>query len=220
MSKKPLLSSADSANNNANSVDLESSEPEKSNHVLESAFKKEEENASLENNAQSEIDDLSLDLITNWKEGEGLLASGKKARQSISCLVQPESGDKVLYWTDQSGDEPVAWIITVIARKDPLAPVSININAPLKIEAPEIGFQSDTISIVADDFYSSSQTRNVIEQNRTETIDFRISHIGTDQRNAGSVEDRISGSFVQRIGTWFTNTLKEARHKARTFMFE
>ena len=69
--------------------------------------------------------------------------------------------------------------------------------------------------IQAEDFLTSTRNRHAVEHVRTETVDTRVAQVGTDVRRAGHASDEVEGTMLQRAGTWVSNTVREARHRAR-----
>ena len=74
--------------------------------------------------------------------------------------------------------------------------------------------------IQAQDFLTSTRNRHAVEHVRTETVDTRVAQIGTDIRRASHASDEVEGTILQRAGTWISNTVREARHHARAFLFD
>ncbi len=156
--------------------------------------------------------------IAAWDGRDGTLADGLSARLAISCLVRPDAGDQVLVWVGEAGSE--ALVLAVLRRPLESARMVMATPGPLSIESPDIAISTGDLSILSENFVTESKNRHAIEDVRTETSRIRVAQVGTDVRKAGRVDDDIEGSFVQRMGLWISNTTKEARLRARAFMFD
>ena len=151
-----------------------------------------------------------------WADERGTLDNGQPVRLAASCLTQPMVGDRVLFWTSEDG----AWILSVLERADDLAPVTLRGKTGVALEAPRVLLRGKAVHIAADEFLSSVRNRHAVERTRTEHSKLRVSQVGTDIRRVDTAEERVSGTLVQRTGTWLSSTVREARLKARSFLFE
>ncbi len=158
---------------------------------------------------------VEADLAT-WAETSGTLSDGGTARLGASCLLQPASGDRVLIW---SGDDGERWILHVLDQPGS-QPARVALQRPLVITAPKVSLSAEDVHIQAEDFLTSTRNRHAVEHVRTETVDTRVAQIGTDVRRAGHASDAVEGTVMQRAGTWISNTVREARHRARAFLFD
>ena len=160
---------------------------------------------------------LHESTVEAWSGTVGTLAGGHTARLATSCLLQPVAGDRVLVWA-QEGD--MRWILSVIERQNAEAPAKLAFGGPLTIEAPRVGISANAVHVVAEDFLTSTRNRHAVEETRTETVRTRVAQVGTDIRRATTVDDQIEGTLLQRTGTWISSTAREARLRARTFLFD
>lgn len=160
---------------------------------------------------------LQASSVASWSGQEGVLSNGEQATLSPSCLVAPCDGDQVLIWMDAQG---VCFVLAVLVRKLQDEAIVIQSKVPMDIEAPVVGLHAQSVRIQADDFLTRAKRRHAVEDTRTETITLRVAQVETDIRYAGTVFDEVSGSLMQRTGTWISNTVREVRHKARTFLFD
>ena len=162
-------------------------------------------------------DGLGDARVLSWAEDRGTLDGGRMARLGASCLLRPEAGDRVLTW--RSGDE--CWVLNVLDRADSNSPAVLAAGVPnLAIHASNIALAGRAVRISAEDFITSTRNRHAVENTRTETCRVRVSQVETDIRRAGTVEDDISGTLLQRTGTWLSSTLRDARFRARSFLFD
>ncbi len=122
----------------------------------------------------------------------------------------------VLSWSDDTG---AAWTLAVLQRPDEAAAV---LSAPggVAIEAPRITLSAGAVHIAAEDFLTHARNRHAVENTRTESCKVRISHVGTDIRRATTADDMVEGTMLQRTGTWISSTAREARLRARSFLFD
>lgn len=155
--------------------------------------------------------------VSVWTGATGVLSGGCTARLCASCLLRPAPGDRVLIF---SGDHGRNWVLSVLRRTSDDATALLAAPGPLVIEAPRVGISTRAAHIVAEDFLTSTRNRHAVEETRTETTRVRVARIGTDIRRASTVDDAIEGTFLQRAGTWISNTTREARLRARTFLFD
>ena len=155
-------------------------------------------------------------VLATWAETSGTLSDGRPARLGSSCLLQPAPGDRVLVW---SGDDGERWILHVLDQSDS-QPALVALKRPLTIKAPRVSLSAEDVHIQAEDFLTSTRNRHAVEHVRTETVDTRVAQIGTDIRRASHVSDEVEGTIMQRAGTWISNTIREARHHARAFLFD
>ena len=155
-------------------------------------------------------------VLATWAETSGTLSDGRTARLGASCLLQPAAGDRVLIWSRDDGER---WILHVLDQADS-QPALVAFKRPLTLKAPRVSLSAKDVHIQAEDFLTSTRNRHAVEHVRTETVDTRVAQIGTDIRRASHASDEIEGTILQRAGTWVSNTLREARHRARTFLFD
>ncbi len=155
--------------------------------------------------------------VSAWTGATGALSDGRTARLGASCLLRPAPGDRVLIW---SGDDGRNWVLSVLVRTADDAAALLAAPGPLVIEAPRVGISARAVHIVAEDLLTSTRNRHAVEETRTETARVRVAKIGTDIRRVNTVDDAIEETFLQRAGTWISNTAREARLRARTFLFD
>ena len=154
--------------------------------------------------------------MATWNDTAGTLVDGRAAGLAASCLVRPAAGDRVLIWSGEGGRR---WILNVLHRADETQAV-IALGDAATITAKRIAFAADAVHIQAEDFLTSARNRHAVEDVRTETVNTRVAQIGTDIRRASHATDQVEGTFLQRAGTWISNTVKEARLHARAFLFD
>ena len=155
-------------------------------------------------------------VLATWAETSGTLSDGRTARLGASCLLQPAPGDRVLVWSADDGER---WILHVLDQSDS-QPALVALKRPLTVKAPRVSLSAEDVHIQAEDFLTSTRNRHAVEHVRTETVDTRVAQIGTDIRRASHASDEVEGTILQRAGTWISNTLREARHHARAFLFD
>ena len=160
---------------------------------------------------------MSEMTVAAWAESTGTLTDGRTARAGVSCLLRPVAGDRVLVWSGADGSR---WVLSVLDRPDRTPAAVLATTGPLTIEAPRIGFVAGAVHIQAEDFLTTTRNRHAVEQTRTETVHVRVAQVGTDIRRATNATDEISSTFLQRAGTWVSNTAREARLHARAFLFD
>ena len=161
--------------------------------------------------------------IATWSGQSGTLENGRMAGLAASCLLRPAPGDRVLVWSRPSAPEseatPTSWVLGILERPSDAAAV-LSTSTPLAIEAPKVGIAAGAVHIAAEDYISSVRNHHAVEDTRTVTARLRVADIGTDVRHASSAVDEVSGTMLQRAGTWISNTVREARLRARTFLFD
>ena len=154
--------------------------------------------------------------VASWAEDRGALDNGRLARAAASCLLRPCVGDRVLSWTGDQG----AWVLAVLERGNEEEPLVLAAAKQISLEAPRVALQGEVVQVAARDFLSCARNRHAVENTRTESCRLRVSQVGTDIRRVATSDERISGTLLQRVGTWISTTAHEARLKARTFLFE
>ena len=159
---------------------------------------------------------LSVAAIASWADDRGALADGRGARVAASCLLGPAPGDRVLVW---SGDDET-WVLSVLARNAQDAPIVLKSDTGVTIEAPRVALQGKVVQVAAHEFLSSTRNRHAVEHTRTENSKLRVSQVGMDIRRVDTADERVSGTLMQRSSTWLSTTAREARLKARSFLFE
>lgn len=157
--------------------------------------------------------------VAAWGGFDGSLADGRKARVAASCLLRPAAGDRVLVWQAAGRDEE-AWVLGILERHAAGGEAVLSTPDALAIEAPQVGISARTVSIAARDFVTSTRNRHAVEHTRTENVRLRVAQLGTDVRRAEAAQDEINGTFLQRAGTWVSTTVRDARLRARTFLFD
>lgn len=164
-------------------------------------------------------DGMGESRVVSWAKDCGMLDNGQTARLGASCLLRPAAGDRVLTWS--MSNEGTFWVLAVLERADKENPAVLAAGAPkLSIEASTIALNGQAVHVVAGEFLSSTEHRHAVEGTRTEICKVRVSDVGTDIRRATAVNDRISGTFLQRAGTWLSTTVRDARFRAKAFLFE
>lgn len=163
-------------------------------------------------------DALSEATVAAWSTSEGTLADGRRARVAASCLLRPAPGDRVLVWSAAAGAQD-ARVLSVMERPGD-GELVLASSRPLAIETPRFGLSARSVSVAANDFVTSARNRHAVEHTRTESVRLRVAQLGADVRRADTVSDEIGGTFVQRVGTWVSTTVREARLRARTFLFD
>ena len=156
--------------------------------------------------------------VAAWSEGgRGVLAGGRAAVSSASCLLRPAPGDRVLVWSRSDGS---SFVLAVLERASEETTAVLASSAPLAIEAPRIGMSSRVVQIGCEDLLTHARRRHSVDDTCTETARVRVAQVGVDIRRATTVDDEVAGTLLQRTGTWISNTMHDARLKARTFLFD
>ena len=156
-------------------------------------------------------------VVSTWSEAAGWLDDGRPAEATVSCLVRPAPGDRALIWSD---DNDRCWVLAILQRADPKAVTLLTAPEHIVIEAPRIAMNAAAVHLCAEDFLSSVRSRHAVEDTRTEISRVRVSQVGTDIRRATTSDDTVTGTLMQRAGTWISNTARDARLRARTFLFD
>lgn len=190
--------------------------PEKENRARTEDAASVLERMLAEPTARERSGTLMEAVVVTWAEVSGTLSDGGTARLGASCLLQPAPGDRVLVWSADDGER---WILHVLDQSDS-QPAQVALKRPLTIKAPKVSLSAEDVHIQAEDFLTSTRNRHAVEHVRTETVDTRVAQIGTDVRRASHSSDEVEGTSLQRAGTWISNTLREARHRARAFLFD
>ena len=155
--------------------------------------------------------------VAVWTEMNGTLVDGRTARLGASCLLRPMTGDRVVVWSDEEGER---WIVAVLSRPGEATPSVLAARGPLTIRAPRVRLAAEAVHVHAQDFVTSTRNRHAVEHTRTETVRTRVAEIGTDIRRATHASDEVRGTVLQRAGTWISSTAREARLRARAFLFD
>ena len=155
--------------------------------------------------------------VAAWKDDAGTLGDGSPARLGASCLLRPEPGDRVLVWC--ASGRP-ARVLAVLERLDDEATAVLAASGPLAIEAPRVAIASRTVQIRCDDLLTHSRNHHSVEDTRTDSARVRGAQGGVDVRRATTSSDEVSGTMIQKLGTWISTTTRDARLKARTFLFD
>ena len=155
--------------------------------------------------------------VSAWSGRAGVLGGGNAAHLAASCLIRPVPGDRVLAWTGADGR---CWVLSILHRRDEEAPAVLATTGPMAIETSRLGIVADAVHLVAEDFLTSTRNRHAVERTRTETAQVRVARIGTDIRRATTADDKVDGTLLQQAGTWISSTVREARLRARTFLFD
>lgn len=156
-------------------------------------------------------------VVAVWDGQRGKLTDGRTADVAASCLLRPASGDRVVVWSAAGGG--TCRVAVVLERaSDDVAVLSVP--GEVSLEASRLGLSAQTVQIIAQDFLSHTRNRHALEGTRTEVARVRVAQIGTDIRRASTADDEVTGTLLQRTGTWISKTVREARFKARTFLFD
>ena len=156
--------------------------------------------------------------VVSWSDGLGTLSDGRIARRSVSCLVQPSAGDRVLAWCSEDGEW---WILSVLSRgAAPDAPTVLASDGPLTVDAPRVALRSPDLHLQAENLLIAARHHHAVSDVRTDSTRLRVADVETDVRRARQATDDITGTFLQRAGAWFSHTLREARIHARAVLFD
>ena len=156
-------------------------------------------------------------VISAWSDTAGVLAGGRAVRLGASCLLRPAPGDRVLVWRGSDGQ---GWVLAILQRADEDAAAVLATSHRLAIEAPRVGISAQAVHIAAEDLLTSTRNRHAVEDTRTVTSRVRVTQVGTDIRRVTTSDETVAGTFLQRAGTWISSTTREARLRARTFLFD
>ena len=165
---------------------------------------------------------LAEATVAAWSEARGMLADGRRARLGASCLLRPAPGDRVLLWEragEAAGDRP-CWVLAVLERARGDAAAVLSADAPLAIQAPRVGVSARTVHIASEDFLTSTRNHHEVAETHTATARVRVTQTGTDIRRSTTVDEQIQGALLQRVGTWISDTARDARLRARAFLFD
>ncbi len=159
---------------------------------------------------------LTASEILSWAGAEGTLADGRMARVGFSCLVRPVPGDRVLIWPVEDG---CCWVLAILERRSASDPAVLAIPGAAALEASRIALSAQAVHIAAGDLVTSVRNRHVVADTSTESSRLRVTQVDTDIRRARHAADTVDGTFLQRMGTWMSTTVREARLTARSFLF-
>ena len=127
-------------------------------------------------------------------------------------------GDRVLVWAANS--DGLRWVLTVLQRATKDADAVLAMDDPVTLKSSRIRLSAESVQIGADTFLVSARNSHTVTDTDTETARIRVANVGTDIRRATTVDDNVSGTLMQRAGTWISSTVREARLRARTFLFD
>ncbi len=161
--------------------------------------------------------DLREADVASWNGESGTLADGSSVGLGASCLLRPQAGDRVLVWCPLGRPGRV---LAVLERPDGQATAVLTTSGPLAIEAPQVAVASQTVQIRCDDLLTHSRNHHSVEDTRTDSARIRVAQIGVDIRRATTSSEEVSGTMIQKVGTWISSTARDARLKARTFLFD
>lgn len=159
---------------------------------------------------------LTASEILSWSGAEGTLADGSMARVGFSCLVRPAPGDRVLIWPVEDG---CCWVLAILERRSATGPAVLAVPGAAALEASRIALSAQAVHIAAGDLITSVRNRHVVADTSTESSRLRVTQVGTDIRRARHADDTVDGTLLQRMGTWMSTTVREARLTARSFLF-
>lgn len=153
--------------------------------------------------------------ILSWAGSSGTLADGRVVHASFSCLIRPMPGDHVLVWiTDDSN-----WVLAVLHRRSQNVPAVIQVQGAAALEASRIAVSAKAIHLSAGEMVTSARTTHLVSDTTTETSRLRVTQVETDVRRTGNADHTVEGTLLQRMGTWMSTTVRDARLTARTFLF-
>ena len=166
------------------------------------------------------------DQVATWAGTVGTLVDGRMAHLAASCLMRPCAG------------RPRARVAGGVSARRARGARGRRLDRRhhrserrtphrywparrrWRSRTPCLGVSAGAVHIAARDFLTSTRNRHAVEDTRTETARVRVAEVGTDIRRATTVDDQVAGTLLQRAGTWIANTAREARFKARTFLFD
>ena len=153
--------------------------------------------------------------IASWAQTRGMLTDGRTARGAASCLLRPAVGDTVLVWAS----EQCTWVLAVLSQAD-RREVVLASEQPIAIRAPRVAMAARAVHIAAGELLTSARNRHIVEDVRTIQARTRVSRIGTDIRRVTTADECVEATLLQRAGTWISATVRDARLRARTFLFD
>ena len=143
------------------------------------------------------------------------LAGGATALTAPSCLVRPRPGDRVLVWRTEAR----RLVIAVLERVGDGEATVIGSEHGLVMEVPWLSVRAERVELSAGEVLTSARAVHEVSRVSTRSADLRVADIGTDVRRAKTARDEVEGTFVQRLGTWVSDTAREARITARAVLF-
>lgn len=156
-------------------------------------------------------------VTESWAGRRGVLQHRRPAVLAPSCFVVPRCGDTVLAWAPDAGR---VCVMGVLERADPHLPCEVALESVLDIEVKHVRLWAEQIAVSAAQLLSHARTHHVVEGTRSETLGTRVTDVSHDVRRAGHASEEVSGTLLQRTGTWFHNVLREARIHARATLFD
>ena len=156
--------------------------------------------------------------VDTWSDEAGRLSDGSAARLGASCLMRPMPGDRVLTWASNAVGP--RWVIAILQRPAKDADAVLAVDRAVTLRSSRIRLSAESVQIGADTLLVSTRNYHTVTDTETESARIRVADVGTDIRRAKTADDNVSGTRMQRAGTWISNTVREARLKARTFLFD
>ena len=145
---------------------------------------------------------------------EAELEGGTAATTAPSCLLRPRPGDRVLLWRSGAGR-----VVVAVLERDGGGATVVSSDAGLVLEAPHVSVRGERVDLRAGELLTSARAVHEVSRISTRSAELRVAEIGTDIRRAKTARDEVEGTFVQRLGTWVSDTAREARIAARTMLF-
>ena len=153
--------------------------------------------------------------VLSWSGSTGTLTDGRVARTGFSCLVRPVPGDRVLTW----GAGDACFVLGILERRSAGSPAVISVDGAAALEASRIALSAQAVHISAGDLLTSARNIHAVADTSSETTRLRVTQVGTDVRRADNADDTVHGTLLQRMGTWMSTTVRDARLTARSFLF-
>ena len=157
--------------------------------------------------------------VATWAEGAGTLEDGGSVRRAASCLVAPRPGDRVVVWRlDAPSHE--AWVTAVLERADADAALPLELGERASLDAGVLALRARQLTQGAGAIVVSAREHHLSADVQSVHAQARVAEIGTDVRRARHATDEVTGTRLQRAGTWLAHTLREARMSAKAVLFD
>ena len=153
--------------------------------------------------------------ILSWSGEAGTLTDGRVAKAGFSCLIRPMASDRVLVWPADDG----CWVLGILHRRSTGSPTVIAVQGAAALEAARLSLSAQAVHISAGEYIASARNMHAVSDTSTETSRLKVTQLETDVRRTENADHTVNGTLFQRMGTWVSTTVRDARLTARSFLF-
>jgi hypothetical protein len=160
---------------------------------------------TMEQQARSELVEANVERAKGTNVAARVGARLISATVAPSCLLQPETGDRVLVSRSRRG----AAIIAVLERGDGEAQLSVGEGAPLRLRGSAILVEAATVGVLASDALRLASDRVTVRARGFQLVADAMTTAATAVRTVAGRIDAVADRVTEHVGHCFRRVERE-----------